>query len=285
MNILNSIGHTPLVKIGNVYAKVETFNPSGSIKDRMTKFMIERAEKQGKLKPGYYIIEATSGNTGVSFAMISSVKGYNFVAVIPDTTSEGKKKLLKMFGARLVLMPEKQGFQSMIKKTEELAKELKKAWLPHQFANHDNVEAHRLGLGQEIKEEVPQIDAFVAGIGTGGTLMGVAKALKLEFPEAKMFGMEAAEAHHHIEGISDGIVPDILDQQLIDGMIKIKSEQAIEMSRKLARDHGLLVGISSGGNFLAAKKLTDQYENVVTVFPDRAERYLDQLIVPLKNKS
>ncbi len=274
MNILNTIGNTPLIKIGNTHAKLETTNPSGSIKDRVAKFMVEKAERRGELKPGYHIIEATSGNTGISFAMVSAVKGYNFIAVIPKHTSEGKKKLLKILGARIVLASGKNGFSELVRKTEELAKKYEKVWLPRQFENPDNVEAHRKGLGQEIIKEVKEIDVFVAGIGTGGTLMGVAKALKANFPKVKVFGMEAAESSHKIEGISDGIVPKILDYSLIDGMVKIKTKDAVKMTKKLIKDYGLLVGISSGANVLAARKLTKKYKTVVTVLPDRAERYL-----------
>lgn len=274
--ISETIGNTPLIKIDNIYAKLETVNPSGSIKDRMVKFMVERAEKKKELRPGYYIIEATSGNTGVSFAMISAIKGYKFIAVIPEHTSEGKKKLLRVFGAKVVLVKDKKGFSGLIEKTEKLAKKKENVWLPRQFENPDNVEAHRKGLGQEILREVKKIDAFVAGIGTGGTLMGVAKALKEKFPEVKIFGVEAAKSHHQIEGISDGIVPKNLKPELIDGMIKIESKEAIKMTRRLIKDYGLLVGISSGANVLAAKKLNKKYKNVVTVLPDRAERYLNQ---------
>ena len=275
-NILDTIGNTPLIRIEGIYAKLETVNPSGSVKDRMAKFMVEKAEERGELKPGYYIIEATSGNTGVSFAMISAVKGYKFIAVLPKNTSEGKKKLLKVFGAKIILSLTKGGFRGLIKETEKLAKKYKKVWLPRQFDNPDNVEAQRKGLGEEILREVKKVDAFVAGIGTAGTLMGVAKALKPKFPKVKIFGMEAVESPHQIEGISDGIVPGILDKTLIDGIIKIKSKEALKMTRKLVKEYGLLVGISSGANVLAALKLSKKYKNVVTVLPDRAERYLEE---------
>lgn len=291
-NILDTIGNTPLIKIGKIYAKLETVNPSGSIKDRMALYMIQKAEKRGELKPGYYIIEATSGNTGTSFAMISAIKGYKMIAVMPKETSIGKRKLMRIFGAKIVLVSNKEGLRGVVKKTRELAKKYKNVWLPKQFENPDNVEAHEKRLGQEILREMDKIDAFVAGIGTGGTLMGVAKALKKKFPRVKIFGVEAAKWPHKIEGISDGILPKILDSSLIDGMIKIKSKDAILMAKKLAKKHGLLVGISSGANVLAAIKLSKKYKNlacgknldsrsaqiknVVTVLPDRAERYLDK---------
>lgn len=274
-NVLKTIGNTPLIKIGNIYAKLETTNPSGSIKDRMAKYMIERAEERGKLKPGYTVIEATSGNTGISFAMISAIKSYKFIAVIPENIVKEKRKLMKIFGAKIVLTSEKRGLEGAIRKTEELAREYKKVWLPRQFENPDNPKAHRKGLGQEILKKVPKIDAFVAGFGTGGTLMGTAKALKPKFPKLKIIGVAAAESPHQIEGISDGIVPKILDLNLIDEVIKIKGKDAILMAKQLAKQYGLLVGISSGANVLAALKLNKKYKNVVTVLPDRAERYLD----------
>ena len=199
------------------------------------------------------------------------------IAVMPERTRNEKIKIMKTFGAKIVLTPEKEGLQGAIRKTGVLSKKYKKTWLPKQFENPDNIEAHRRGLGQEILRKLPKIDAFVAGIGTGGTLMGVAKALKPKFPNVKIFGVEAAESPHQIEGISDGIVPKILDFSLINGMIKIKSKDAIEMAEKLIKKEGLLVGISSGANVLAAQKLSKKYKfkNIVTVLPDRGERYLN----------
>jgi cysteine synthase A len=276
-NILDTVGNTPLIKVGRVFAKLETVNPSGSIKDRMAKYMVEKAEERGELKPGYIIIEATSGNTGVSFAMISAIKGYKFIAVMPENIREEKRKLIKIFGAKFILTPEKEDFLGAIKKTGELAKKYKKVWLPKQLENPDNVEAHYKTTGQEILKQINKVNAFVAGIGTGGTLMGVAKALKEKFPKVKIFGIRAVESSHQIEGISDGILPKILDFKLIDKMIKIKSKEAILMAKNLVKKYGLLVGISSGANVLAAIRLSKKYQNVVTVLPDRGERYLNLL--------
>ena len=273
-NILKTIGNTPLIKIGKIWAKLETVNPSGSIKDRMAYYMVQKAEKRGKLKEGFYIIEATSGNTGISFAMISALKGYKFIAVMPKNISKGKRKLMKFFGAKIVLTSEKDGLVGAIEKTKKLAQKYKNVWLPKQFENPDNVKAHEKTTGQEILKQIGKIDAFVAGIGTGGTLMGVAKALKRKFPKVKIIGVEAAEKNHKIEGISDGLNPKILDFNLIDQMIKIKSKDAISMAKNLAKEQGLLVGISSGANVLAAINLAKKYKNVVTVLPDRGERYL-----------
>jgi cysteine synthase A len=277
MDILDTIGNTPLIKVENIYAKLETANPSGSIKDRMAYYMIQKAEERGELRPGYTIIEVTSGNTGISFAMISVIKGYKFIAVMPENFGKEKIKIMKVFGAKVVLTPKEKGFLGTFAVAEKLAKKYKKIWLPRQFENPDNIEAHYKTTGQEILKQIDKVDAFVAGIGTGGTLMGVAKALKEKFKDVKIFGVEAAESFHQIEGISDGIIPKILDFNLIDGIIKIKSKEAIKMAKILAKKYGLLVGISSGANFLAAKKLSKKFQKVVTVFPDRGERYLELL--------
>ena len=247
--MLKTIGNTPLVKINNIYAKLEAYNPTGSIKDRMAKYLVEKAEQRGDIKPGWTIIEATSGNTGVSLAMISAIKGYKMIAVIPEHTSEVKKNLMKVFGAKLVLTAD---VPDAIEKANELAQGRKNIWQPKQFENPDNVEAHKKGLGQEILKQMPKIDAFVAAIGTGGTLMGIAQALKEKFPNVKIFGVAAAEKKHQIEGISDGLTPKILNHSLIDKTIKIKSADAIMMAKKLARERGILAGISSGANVLAA---------------------------------
>jgi cysteine synthase A len=275
-NILKTTGNTPLIKIGRIYAKLETTNPSGSIKDRMAKYIIEKAEERGKLNFGYTIIEATSGNTGISLVMISAIKGYKFIAVMPKNISKTKQKTIKLFGGKVVLVPATTE-EAAIKKANELVKRYKKIWLPKQFENLDNVEAHRKGLGQEILKQVPKIDAFVAGIGTGGTLTGVSMALKEKFPDVKIFGVQPVESPHKIEGLIDKkeTFPKILNLNLIQGLIRIKSTDAIKMAKRLIKKEGLLVGISSGANVLAALKLSKKYKNVVTVLPDRAERYSD----------
>lgn len=284
-NILNTVGKTPMIKIGKIYAKLETTNPTGSIKDRMTWYMVKKAEEQGKLKPGSRIIEVTSGNTGIAFAMISAIRGYKFTAVMPESMSIERIKMMKAFGAEIVLTPAKEDMAGAVKKYNELVKKYPDAWLPSQFENEDNIEAHRKGLGQEIIKEISRIDAFVAGIGTGGTLIGVAQALKKANPKVRIIGIEPAESAvlsggkpglHKIQGIGEGFVPKIVKDNinLIDEVIAIKGEDAIDMSKKLAREHGLLVGISSGANVLAAMKLARRFKTVVTVLPDRGERYL-----------
>lgn len=280
------IGNTPLIEIDGVLAKLETTNPSGSIKDRIASFMIEEAEKRGELKKGMKIIEVTTGNTGISFSLVSAIKGYEFTAVMPESMSEERKKMMKAFGAKLILTPASENMEGAVKKYDELVKENSDAWFPRQFENENNIVAHELGLGKEIIEETSgKVDAFVAGMGTGGTLIGVAKALKKANPNVKIFGIEPEESpiitkgysgFHKIQGIGEGFIPKLIKENLhlIDEVIRVKSEDAIKMSEELAKKHGFFVGISSGANFLVAKELKKKYKRVVTVFPDRGERYL-----------
>ena len=290
------IGKTPLIKIDGILSKLETTNPTGSIKDRMAWYMIKMAEERGELKPGMEIIEVTSGNTGIAFAMISSVKGYRFTAIMPESMSIERRKMMRLFGAKIVLTPAEEDMRGAVRKLKEIVKKKKNVWLPRQFENPDNVKAHELGIGKEIlKETKGKIDVFVAGVGTGGTLIGVAKALKKENPNVKIVAVEPAESPvlsrgksglHKIQGIGEGFIPKLVQENidLIDEIITIRSEDAINMSKELARKYGLLVGISSGANFLAAKQLRKKYQKVVTVFPDRGERYLSLFLNKQKNK-
>ena len=287
-DISGVVGDTPLIKIGNIYAKLETTNPSGSIKDRMVWHMIEKAEKRGELKRGSKIIEVTSGNTGIAFAMASAIKGYHFVAVMPESMSIERRKMIKAFGGEIVLTPAEEDMEGAVKKYEELIKKNKNAWLPRQFENRDNAESHRLGTGKEIIEQMGgKIDAFVAGTGTGGTLIGIGQALKSKYPKVKIFAIEPAESPvisrgkagiHKIQGIGEGFVPGIIEKNrgLIDGIILVKGQDAINMKKKLAQKYGVFTGISSGANVLAAMKLSKKYKTVVTVLPDRGERYLSE---------
>jgi len=285
-DILQAIGHTPLLEIDGIYAKAEMLNPSGSIKDRMVDYLIRKAEERGDLKPGQEIIELTSGNTGVALAMISAIKGYKFTAVLPESIDIDKKRIMRLFGADLILTPAKDGFPGAKKKYDEICIERPEAWLPKQFENSDGIEEHQFRIGREIVDQMNgQVDAFVAGVGTGGTLIGVAKALKKVNPNVKIIAVEPAESPvmsggkpgiHRIEGIGDGFIPKIIidNRDLIDEVVLIKSEDAIKMAKELARKHGLLVGIASGANVLAAKQASAKYKNVVTVLTDGGERYL-----------
>lgn len=283
------LGNTPLLEIDGVLVKLETTNPTGSVKDRMAWYILEQAEKRGEIKPGAKIIEVTSGNTGIGFAMASAVKGYNFVAVMPESMSIERRKMMQAFGAEVVLTPAKEDMAGAVKKYNQLVKENPNAFFPKQFENPDNYKSHEFGLGKEIAEQTKgKVDAFVAGMGTGGTLIGVAKALKKINPKVKIFGIEPEESPiitkgysglHKIQGIGEGFIPKLIKENmsLIDGVIRIKGEDAVKMSKELAKKYGLLVGISSGANFLGAKKLKEKYKRVVTILPDRGERYLSAI--------
>lgn len=281
------VGKTPLIDIDGILVKLETTNPTGSVKDRMAWYMVEKAEERNELKPGMKIIEVTSGNTGIALAMVSAVKGYKFTAVMPESMSMERRKMIKAFGAEIVLTPAEEDMTGAVNKYNELVKINKEAWLPRQFVNVDNPNAYENGLGLEIIEQTDSVDVFVAGIGTGGTLIGVAKALKKKYPLVKIVGVEPEESavlskrkagFHKIQGIGEGFIPELVldNRNLIDGIITIKSQDAISMSHELAKKYKLLVGISSGANFLAAKKLKERYNQVVTIFPDRGERYLSK---------
>jgi len=284
------------VNVDGVMVKLEYLNPSGSVKDRIAKYIVEKAEKKGMLKEGYTIAEATSGNTGIAFSMIAALKGYRMIAVMPRGLSRERAQIMRAYGAKLVFV-KKDCFSCAIAKAEKLGRR-KGVFLPHQFANPWNVEEHEKGMGREILRDANRIDAFVAGVGTGGTLIGVGHAIEKKFPKAELFALEPDECHllansgidsiyhhphssvcrhHGIEGIGDGIIPDIIrrEKELIDGVVEIKTREAIAMVRRLA-NRGYFIGPSSGANFLAALNLKKKYKNVVTLFPDRGDRYLSE---------
>lgn len=293
-NMLDLIGKTPIVELAKlnntqsaILAKLEALNPSGSIKDVMARYMIDMAEKKGLLKPGNKIIEETSGNTGISFAMLAALKGYKFVAVMPENMSQERRQIIQAFGAQVVLTPEEKGFVGALEALEQLAKENKGAWLPKQFENPDNTAAHREITGKNILHAVgDKIDVLVAGVGTGGTLMGVAEALKQANRNVIIVAVEPAESavmigeepgSHIIQGIGPGFIPSLVDMDLIDEVIKVKSNDAVEMTRRLFQEEGLMVGISSGANVLAALEVarkSGKGKTIVTILPDRGERYL-----------
>lgn len=286
----NLIGNTPMVKIrykyqgveGYVYAKLEYYNYTGSIKDRMASYILTKAGEQGLLKAGQPIVEATSGNTGISLSALGAYYHHPVHIFMPDWASRERVELMKLYGANVYLVSKEEGgFKEAIKRSEKLAAEIE-GFLPRQFANVGNIEAHYQNTGAEIVSQLPHIDTFVSGIGTGGTLMGVAKRLKEYNSDIKIVALEPDKmpilsqgkiiANHKIEGIGDDFIPEIVDPKLIDDIILIDDEDAINMSRLLAKKLGLGVGISSGANFLAS--VLAEGKVVCTVFADDAKKYL-----------
>jgi len=297
-NILDRIGKGPIVELCHVnhtgcriLAKMENFNPSGSIKDVMALYMVSKAEDRGEISQGDKIIEVTTGNTGIAFAMISALKGYRFTAVMPENMSIERRRIMEALGAQIVLTPAEKDMIGAIERYKELVKANPDAWLPNQFGNPDNVEAHREITGRSILEQVEgKIDAFVAGVGTGGTLLGVARALRSANGDVKVVAVEPSESavmsgekpkRHEIQGIGEGFIPDLVCMDMIDRVITVKSQDAKDFMKKLAREEGLFVGISSGANVLAALKMGETMESgktIVTVLPDSGERYLSMNI-------
>ncbi len=297
-NILELVGHTPLVEVQNIekdhdlkarlVVKPESFNPAGSVKDRAALNMIKNAEKQGLLKKGTTIIEATSGNTGIGLAMVAAQRGYPVIIVMPDTMSVERRNLLKAYGAKLVLTPGAQGMKGAIAKAEELAKEIGDVFVPSQFENQSNPEAHYLTTGPEIwNDSDGKVDIFVAGIGTGGTISGVGKYLKEQNPNVEIVAVEPEGSpvlskgyagKHGIQGIGAGFVPDTLDTKIYDKVMRVTDDEAYETGRELAQKEGILAGISSGAAVAAAKKLAALPENegktIVALLPDTGDRYL-----------
>ena len=296
--ITDAIGNTPLVELTNIekkynlkariIAKVESFNPGGSVKDRIAKAMIEKAEKEGLLNKDTVIIEPTSGNTGVGLCMVGASKGLKVIIVMPDTMSIERRNLMKAYGAELVLTEGAKGMKGAIAKAEELAKEIPNSFIPSQFTNMANPNIHYLTTGPEIFNDLDgNIDFFVAGVGTGGTLSGTGKFLKEKKPNVRVIAVEpetspvlskGTPGPHKIQGIGAGFVPNTLDTSIYDGIITIGNEEAFEMGRESARVEGLLVGISSGAAMKAAIKIAQREENagktIVVLLPDTGERYL-----------
>jgi len=289
----HSIGNIPLVEIrklnptkARIFSKLEFMNPSGSIKDRMVAHMLDVAEEKGILKKGGSIVEATSGNTGIAFAMQCAARGYKFTAVMPECMTGERIQTMKAYGAKVVLTPEKEDMTGAVRKADEISAKTG-AWRPDQFSNPDNTNVHMLSTGKEIISQMNgKVDAFVAGVGTGGTLMGVAMALRKKGIKASIVAVEPAESavmtggrpgRHGIQGIGEGFVPKLVDMELIDETIRIRSRDAEAMTARLAKEEGMLCGISSGANLLASIEVAQRLgkgKNIVTVFPDRGERYL-----------
>ena len=290
-NVIDLIGNTPLVSLNgttgmNIYAKAEFLNPGGSIKDRVAKNMLEKAEEQGVLKSGMTIVEPTSGNTGIGLAFVGVRKGYRVIIVMPENMSDERKKIIQSLGAELVLTPPELSIGGSVAKAEELVKEIGNCFLPQQFENPNNPDIHYRTTAVELYEQMEgKIDVFVSGLGSGGTLQGIGKYLKEKNPQIKIVAVEpknvsALLGHepglHSIQGIGDGFIPAVLDTDLIDDIIEVTDEDAIATTRELARVQGVLCGTSSGANVWSAKEITKKYGRdvrIATVLADRMERY------------
>jgi cysteine synthase A len=288
------IGNTPVVRLNRlvgdehaaVWGKLENMNPGGSVKDRICLRMIEAAERDGRLKPGATIVEPTSGNTGIGLALVAAVKGYRLVLTMPDTMSVERRSLLMAYGAELVLTPDSKGMHAAVRKAEELVEEHPDYFMPQQFNNPANPQIHRETTAQELLQQFEHIDAFVAGVGTGGTITGVGQVLREKMKGISIIAVEPAASpvlshgepgYHKIQGIGAGFVPAILDQSVYNEIITVTDEDAAQCTRQLAREEGILVGISSGANCHAALQVARRLgpgKTVVTVFADTGERYL-----------
>ncbi|MBB4826847.1 cysteine synthase A [Sporosarcina luteola] len=298
-SVADLVGQTPLVRVNKltgpedaeVYLKLEYFNPGSSVKDRIALAMIEAAEKSGELKEGSTIIEPTSGNTGIGLAMIAAAKGYRSVLVMPDTMSLERRNLLRAYGADLVLTPGAEGMKGAIAKAEELAEE--NGWfMPQQFNNGANPEVHRLTTGPEIADALDRVDAFISGIGTGGTITGVGGVLKERFPDVRIVAVEPTDSPvlsggqpgpHKIQGIGAGFVPKVLDTDIYDQIIQVSNDEAYDTARLAAREEGVLGGVSSGAAIFAALQVAKELgkgKKVVAILPSNGERYLS---TPLYN--
>lgn len=292
-SVAELVGQTPIVKLNrvvdensaDVYLKLEYFNPGSSVKDRIALAMIEAAEAEGSLKPGDTIIEPTSGNTGIGLAMIAAAKGYRAILVMPETMSLERRNLLRAYGAELVLTPGPEGMGGAIRKAEELAKE-NGYFVPQQFNNFANPEVHKNTTAKEIVEQVGgQLDAFIAGIGTGGTITGVGQVLREEIPGVKVYAVEPSDSPvlsggkpgpHKIQGIGAGFIPKVLDTNIYDGIIQITTDQAYEAARNTASKEGILAGVSGGAAISAALKVAKELgkgKKVLAIIPDNGERY------------
>ena len=296
-NVIDMIGNTPLFSFKestgfNIFAKAEFLNPGGSIKDRIAKNMIEAAEKDGKLKPGMTIIEPTSGNTGIGLALCGVRKGYKVIIVMPENMSEERKKIIKALGAELVLTPKELSVDGAVKEAERIASQSDEYFVPQQFKNPANPDIHYRTTARELCEQIGQkIDVYVSGIGSGGTLQGIAKYLLEQNPDTKIVAVEPKNVSallgdepglHQIQGIGDGFIPDILDTKIITDIVEVSDDDAINTARHLAKVQGLLVGTSSGANVWTAMRMAEKYGKdkvISTVLPDRAERYFSTALI------
>jgi len=293
-NILEAIGNTPIIKINrlypsdyNIYIKLEKQNPGGSIKDRIALAMIEDAEKKGILKPDSVIIEPTSGNTGIGLAMVAAVKGYKLIITMPESMSVERRKIMRSYGAELVLTPREKGMKGAIEKANELQSEIKNSWIPQQFENEANVKIHMETTAQEILNDFPNgLDYLITGVGTGGHITGVAKIVKEKYPNFKVFAVEpelspvlsgGQPSPHPLQGIGAGFIPKILDMKLLDGVVKISKDEAFNYIKKIAKEEGILVGISTGASLAAVAKKIYEFpkgSTILTFNYDTGERYI-----------
>ncbi|HUT44950.1 MAG TPA: cysteine synthase A [Sedimentisphaerales bacterium] len=291
-NILELIGNTPLLQLKGekIFAKAEFLNPGGSIKDRVALAMLEAAERDGKLKKDSIIAEPSSGNTGIGLALVGHLMGYRVRIVMPQGMSEERKKLIKALGGELVLIPDEEGLAGAVRTVEQMAAEDPRVYVPQQFENPENPRVHYEQTARELWRQMGgKIDCFVAGVGSGGTLQGVGKFLKEHKKDVKIIAVEpencsALLGHepglHQIQGIGDGFIPAILDVSMVDDVVEVSDDNAIQTTRQLGTDFGLLVGISSGANVWAARRLAEKIEgNIATVLPDRAERYFSTALL------
>jgi cysteine synthase A len=293
-SVLELIGQTPMVRLNKItkglrpeiLVKIESENPSCSIKDRIALFMIEEAERKGLLKPGSTIIEPTTGNTGIALSLVASLKGYRMIVVMPEFVSSERRTICQAFGAEVVLTRKEDGILGVLRKAQELMRNTPGAFMPHQFENEANPLAHQKTTGKEILEQTDgKIDVFVAAAGTGGTISGVARALREKVPDVRIVIVEPAGSavlsggkpgYHKIEGIGEGFVPTVLDQSLFDEIVVVSDEEAMETARKMAKVEGLLAGISSGANVFACMKVAEKMDGgrIVTLMPDCGMRYI-----------
>jgi len=294
-SVLDAIGKIPLIQLkkmssGNVFVKAEHLNPGGSIKDRVAKHIIEMAEKEGKLKPGITIIEATSGNTGIGLTLVGVQKGYQVICVMPENMSEERKKIIQAFGGKIIFTSAQGSLTGSIKKMREITNaKPEKYFVADQFVNPHNPEIHYQQIAPEIWEDMKgKVDVFVAGVGSGGTLQGIGKFLKEKNPKVKIVAVEPKNSSallgqepglHQIQGIGDGFIPAVLDVKMVDMVYTVTDEEAIETTQQLSRKEGLLVGTSSGANVFAALHMDNGRNRVVTVLPDRAERYFSTALL------